>query len=321
MDLRRLPSPDDLLILLTVARLGRFNAVAETLGTTHTTISRRILALDKQLGGRTLERSPHGWELTDLGNEAVAAAEAIEGTLGALTNRIARSEDVLSGLVRISTPTALAPGSLRRRSCGCSGSTRCSTSKCSAPPARSARTAPAWTSKWWWATWTSAMRRRSSCPTISCGSMRDRSPREHGLPETLDDVRRHGFVSYVESALRSRNWATAPPSCPSRGPASRPPVSSPSWRPSGRGAGIGLLPNFLVVGDPMFRPVLPDDFQRQLHLGGGTARNRCARPPSRPCWRRSGPRFPAARPYWQAEPSCANGNSPGPAVRGPGCCR
>ena len=39
MDLRRLPSPDDLLILLTVARLGRFNAVAETLGMMHTTIS------------------------------------------------------------------------------------------------------------------------------------------------------------------------------------------------------------------------------------------------------------------------------------------
>ena len=34
----------------------------------------------------------------------MAAAEAIEGTLGALTNRIAQSEDVLSGLVRISTP-------------------------------------------------------------------------------------------------------------------------------------------------------------------------------------------------------------------------
>ena len=81
MDTRRLPSPDDLLILLTVARLGRFNAVAETLGTTHTTISRRILALDKQLGGRTLERSPHGWELTQLGASAVEAAEAIENTL------------------------------------------------------------------------------------------------------------------------------------------------------------------------------------------------------------------------------------------------
>ena len=79
---RRLPSPDDLLILLTVARLGRFNAVAETLGTTHTTISRRILALDRQLGGRTLERSPNGWELTQLGAAAVEAAESIEATLG-----------------------------------------------------------------------------------------------------------------------------------------------------------------------------------------------------------------------------------------------
>ncbi|MHB1172003.1 MAG: helix-turn-helix domain-containing protein [Lacisediminihabitans sp.] len=47
----RLASPDDLLILLSVARLGRFNAVADALGTTHTTISRRIMALDEQLAG------------------------------------------------------------------------------------------------------------------------------------------------------------------------------------------------------------------------------------------------------------------------------
>jgi DNA-binding transcriptional LysR family regulator len=33
-----------------------------------------------------------------------------------------------------------------------------------------------------------------------------------------------------------------------------------------RGAGIGLLPNFLVVGNADFLPVLPDDFQRQLPI-------------------------------------------------------
>ena len=103
VDFKRLPSPNDLLILLTVARLGRFNAVAETLGTTHTTISRRILALDKELGGRTLERSPHGWELTQLGVQAVSAAEAIEDNLALLTNAISHDEGSLSGLVRIST--------------------------------------------------------------------------------------------------------------------------------------------------------------------------------------------------------------------------
>jgi DNA-binding transcriptional LysR family regulator len=33
-----------------------------------------------------------------------------------------------------------------------------------------------------------------------------------------------------------------------------------------RGAGIGLLPNFMVAGNPDFVPVLPDDFQRQVPI-------------------------------------------------------
>jgi DNA-binding transcriptional LysR family regulator len=32
------------------------------------------------------------------------------------------------------------------------------------------------------------------------------------------------------------------------------------------GAGIGLLPNFMVADDPEFVPVLPDLFQRQLPI-------------------------------------------------------
>lgn len=87
-ELAKLPSPDGLLILLTLARLGRFNAVAESLGTTHTTISRRIFAPDRQLRGRSLEGSPHGWELTEPGASAVAAAEAIEETPGSLAGTI-----------------------------------------------------------------------------------------------------------------------------------------------------------------------------------------------------------------------------------------
>src|SRR5947208_17192360 len=97
LDFKGFPSADDLLILLTVARLRRFNAVAEALGTTHTTISRRILALDKHLGGRTLERSPHGWELTELGRQAVAAAEGVERSLGGLTARLESTSESLSG--------------------------------------------------------------------------------------------------------------------------------------------------------------------------------------------------------------------------------
>ncbi|MGO4382707.1 LysR family transcriptional regulator [Specibacter sp. RAF43] len=103
MEFKRFPSPDDLLILLTVARLGRFTAVADALETTHTTVSRRILALDKQLGGRTLERTPQGWELTELGRAAVTAAEGIELSLGTLAAGLEAGVDIVSGVVRVST--------------------------------------------------------------------------------------------------------------------------------------------------------------------------------------------------------------------------
>ena len=33
-----------------------------------------------------------------------------------------------------------------------------------------------------------------------------------------------------------------------------------------QGAGIGLLPNFMVAGQPDFVPVLADDFERQLPI-------------------------------------------------------
>jgi len=267
LDLRRLPSPDDLLILLTVARLGRFNAVAETLGTTHTTISRRVLALDKQLGGRTLERSPHGWELTELGSQAVAAAEAIEGTLGALSSSIARSGDVVSGLVRISTPDGfgaefLAPALVRLQ-----------------------RANPLLNVELLSATRKVSQNRSGVDLEVVVGNMDTTTARaiflsnyflrlyaspgyaqEHGLPATLDDVRQHGFVSYVESALQVAELGHR---------STQLPVPRSSFQATSvfaqleavrRGAGIGLLPNFLVAGRPEFLPVLPDDFQRQLPI-------------------------------------------------------
>ncbi|WP_407806678.1 LysR family transcriptional regulator, partial [Staphylococcus aureus] len=67
-------SPDDLLVLLAVGRTGRFNTAADDLGLNHTTISRRIASLEKNLGGRVLARSSGGWELTDLGRQALSAA-------------------------------------------------------------------------------------------------------------------------------------------------------------------------------------------------------------------------------------------------------
>ncbi|HEX2246426.1 MAG TPA: LysR family transcriptional regulator, partial [Arthrobacter sp.] len=95
------PNPHDLLILLAVARTGRFTTAAESLGLNHTTVSRRISALEKTLGGRTLARTVGGWELTDLGRRAMRAAEDVESAVASI-NEGETEADQIAGVVRIS---------------------------------------------------------------------------------------------------------------------------------------------------------------------------------------------------------------------------
>ena len=97
----RRPSADDLLVLLAVGRSGRYNIAAEELGLNHTTISRRIAALEQSIGGRVLARVAGRWELTDLGREALAAAEAVESAVRSLSVHTG-GEPALEGVVRIS---------------------------------------------------------------------------------------------------------------------------------------------------------------------------------------------------------------------------
>ena len=73
----RRPSPDDLLVLLAVARAGRYTAAATELGLNHTTIARRIGALEDALGGRVLARGAAGWVLTPLGEHGISGAEGV----------------------------------------------------------------------------------------------------------------------------------------------------------------------------------------------------------------------------------------------------
>src|SRR5436190_12481798 len=86
--------------LLAVGRSGRYNTAADELGLNHTTISRRIAALEQSIGGRLLARSPGGWELTELGAEALAAAEAVESAVRSLAGPA--GSRTLEGVVRMS---------------------------------------------------------------------------------------------------------------------------------------------------------------------------------------------------------------------------
>ena len=58
---------DDLRFFLAVARAGRLTAAARQLEADHTTVSRRISALEAALKAKLFERSPQGYTLTEQG--------------------------------------------------------------------------------------------------------------------------------------------------------------------------------------------------------------------------------------------------------------
>lgn len=98
-------SADDLLVFLAVAQTGRFTTAAERLGVNHTTVSRRIAALERAAGGKVLAKSDGGWETTDLGNELLHAAETVQSALAKLESERGGAP-ALSGVIRMITPDA-----------------------------------------------------------------------------------------------------------------------------------------------------------------------------------------------------------------------
>ena len=73
----------------------------------HTTVSRRITALEKQLDVRLFDKSPRGYQLTDAGLRLLPMAEKIEAQSNRLYQEIAGKDTRLSGTVRVSVPEAL----------------------------------------------------------------------------------------------------------------------------------------------------------------------------------------------------------------------
>ena len=93
-----------LMTFLSVARLGRFTAAADSLGINHATVSRRISGLEKITGQRLLIRSQSGWEITGEGRKVFDIAEEIEQSLAKLVPD--HTDTAVTGTVRIGAPEA-----------------------------------------------------------------------------------------------------------------------------------------------------------------------------------------------------------------------
>jgi len=95
---------DGLQVFLAVARGGRVSAAARRLGVEHTTVARRIAALEKTLGVSLFYRTTRGYLLTPQGQNVVSTAEAMERSALAVEARARENSGALAGRVRAAMP-------------------------------------------------------------------------------------------------------------------------------------------------------------------------------------------------------------------------
>ncbi|MHC8492751.1 LysR family transcriptional regulator [Thalassospira sp. SM2505] len=96
---------NDLRFFVAVAQAGTLSGAARRLGKDHTTVARRIEALEADLGARLFDRLATGWQLTDAGENLVPVAGRIEEDVLAF-ERQARGDETAHGVVRIAVPPA-----------------------------------------------------------------------------------------------------------------------------------------------------------------------------------------------------------------------
>ncbi len=95
---------DDLKYALMVHRHRGLSGAARTLGVNHSTVSRRLSALEDRMGVRLFDRLPSGLKATEHGERCIETAEEIERHVLDLNVSIASKDELLAGPLKVSAP-------------------------------------------------------------------------------------------------------------------------------------------------------------------------------------------------------------------------
>ncbi|MEN8179569.1 MAG: LysR family transcriptional regulator [Pseudomonadota bacterium] len=92
---------DDIRYFLELVRSGSVTQAAIRLGVNHTTVSRRISALEDRLGKSLFERLARGWIITPAAEQVVAFAESMAEEANNIERQILADSHELSGVLRV----------------------------------------------------------------------------------------------------------------------------------------------------------------------------------------------------------------------------
>ena len=98
---------DDLKVFLSLNRSPNIRAAAMRLGVSHSTVSRRLTALEQALGAKLFLRNTDGLTATDTAAELLAHAERMESEVQRMQMQLLGRDARLAGRLRLSVPPPL----------------------------------------------------------------------------------------------------------------------------------------------------------------------------------------------------------------------
>jgi len=245
---------------LAIARTGRLTLAAQKLGIDHTTLSRRVKALEEALDARLFDRTVSGYSLTPQGERFLAAAQRVETIALQAASDISSETSRIAGTVRIGAPEGfgssfLAPALVRLGQ---------------AQPGLKLElvTLPRQFS----------LTKREADMAVSLARPKKGRLhahkltnyelglygshgylRERGRPETLSDLRHHGILGYIQDLIYSRELDYIPQLSRDIAPWLTSSSLPAQMNMTLAGGGLCVLPRFLAHDREGLEQVLPDE--------------------------------------------------------------
>ncbi|WP_234191953.1 LysR family transcriptional regulator [Pseudacidovorax sp. NFM-22] len=251
---------DNLRYFLELARAGTLMAAARRLAVDHTTVARRIQALEKALGAALFTREAGGHRLTEAGRQLQPQAEAMEAAFHAVerTSPALAPQEGLSGTVRVGATEGFGTRVLAPAlGAFAAGHPRLTIDLLALPrllqlsrreadivialerPARG-----------------SVVATRLTDYSLRLYASHDYLAR-HAPIARREDLRGHAFISYVDDLLFSKELRFLGELHRPDGFSLRSTSVLAQHEAAAAGAGIAVLPAFVAEGDVRLAPVLP----------------------------------------------------------------
>lgn len=92
---------DDVRYFLALSREGSVRAAGAALGVSHSTVARRVEALEERLEVRLFDRTPDGYVLTEGGSQMVPGAQRVEREIATLERELLGQDERLEGKITV----------------------------------------------------------------------------------------------------------------------------------------------------------------------------------------------------------------------------